>query len=72
MADNLPLVLRDPSHCKSGKIRYGSKIEALLTLRETQRKGREEQRTYQCHLCEGGWHLTSTPWRSPSILKEEL
>jgi hypothetical protein len=72
MADNLPRVQKDPSHCKSGKIRYGSKIEALLTLRETRGKGREEQRAYQCHLCEGGWHLTSAPWQSPSTLRERL
>jgi hypothetical protein len=64
-------VRRDPTWCaKTGKYRYGSKVEAMMTLRELEAKkthgqpGRGESRAYECDHCTDrdgrkGWHFTS-------------
>jgi len=69
---SLYVVRRDPQWCpRTGKMRYGSRIEALMTLRETAAKAhhgqsnRAEERAYECKTEKGGcggWHLTSQPF----------
>jgi len=56
--------------CPSGKLRYRSRLGALLALSRLQgdaardrrqREGRRaETRVYECNLCQG-WHLSSHP-----------
>jgi hypothetical protein len=70
---SLYIVRRDPQWCRvTGKMRYGSAVEARMTLRETHAKAqhgqsnRTEDRAYPCDFCmiDGvqGWHLTSKPY----------
>ena len=47
---------------KTGKIRWIGKLEAQIALANTARRGRDEQREYECPHC-GDWHLTKTPKR---------
>jgi hypothetical protein len=67
------IVRRDPPWCPvTGKLRFGTRVEAIMTLRETQAKkrhgqtNREEQRVYDCEFCKidgkNGWHMTSQPY----------
>jgi hypothetical protein len=47
--------------CRSGKVRYRDRDQALRSVRLIQgRSGRQRlpRRAYQCPDC-GGWHLTS-------------
>lgn len=51
----------------SGKLRFPDEEEAALALQEVRAKrkrqqmpeARIEKRCYECHLCRGGYHLTS-------------
>lgn len=68
----LHIVRRDSAFCRAtGKMRYGSKVEARMTLRETKAKAqhgqtnRAEDRAYYCKPEKGGcggYHLTSQPY----------
>lgn len=57
------------TRCKSGKIRYATKLDAQLALVDTILRAnrgktkRQECRFYRCPLCRGGYHLTSKPNR---------
>lgn len=46
-----------PTKCCT-KRGYKDRIDALLALADTQRRGRDEIRAYRCHRCKD-WHLTS-------------
>ena len=55
------------SCCPCGKRRYLSHLEATMALVRIREWGEERERTpcrvYECHLCGGGFHLTSQPLR---------
>lgn len=55
------------SCCPCGKRRYLSHLEATMALVRIREWGQQRDRTpcrvYECHLCGGGFHLTSQPLR---------
>lgn len=59
-ADNLSLS-KDLPECRTGKARYGTEKQAeqALEVRKAKSKDGGPVRVYRCHLCFGGWHLTS-------------
>lgn len=55
----LRIVRRKLGSCGTGKVWYGSELEAKAALHLMPRKSRRKEcRAYRCDRC-SGWHLTS-------------
>lgn len=58
--------------CPTGKLRYATEQTARAELvgtvmsRNRGKEQRHECRIYECPMCGGGWHLTSSPERRPA------
>ena len=57
---------RTQGACETKKLRYPSRLEALIALADTGKESakakRSEKRIYKCQFC-FGWHLTSSEKR---------